>query len=149
MWTPQEYDEVDEDLIDDLRSASRGLDTHDSPVRCVLMLALAVQLYYWAGSEPEILALVDEDTAVARRIGDPALRGWAARTGGIALWRSAHLDRRRELAVEELAAAGASGNEAAEALAHTALAGTGARRGISTPGCRRRPPPSTSRAGGA
>ena len=50
VWTPQEYDEVDEDLIDDLRSALRGLDTHDSPVRCVLMLALAVQLYYRAGS---------------------------------------------------------------------------------------------------
>ena len=129
VWTPQEYDEVDEDLIDDLRSALRGLDTHDSPVRCVLMLALAVQLYYRAGSEPEILALVDEGTAVARRIGDPALRGWAARTGWIALWRSAHLDRRRELAVEELAAARASGNEAAEALAHTALAGTGVEAG--------------------
>ncbi len=27
VWTPQEYDEVDEDLIDDLRSALRGLDT--------------------------------------------------------------------------------------------------------------------------
>ena len=129
VWTPQEYDEVDEDLIDDLRSGLRGLDTHDSPVRCVLMLALAVQLYYRDGSEPEILALVDEGTAVARRIGDPALRGWAARTGWIALWRSAHLDRRRELAVEELAAARESGNEAAEALAHTALAGTGIEAG--------------------
>ncbi len=129
VWTPQEYDEVDEDLIDDLRSALRGLDTHDSPVRCVLMLALAVQLYYRAGSEPEILALVDEGTAVARRIGDPALRGWAARTGWIALWRSAHLDRRHELALEELAAARESGNEAAEALAHTALAGTGVEAG--------------------
>ena len=149
VWTPQEYDEVDEDLIDDLRSALRGLDTHDSPVRCVLMLALAVQLYYRAGSEPEILALVDEGTAVARRIGDPALRGWAARTGWIALWRSAHLDRRRELAVEELAAARESGNEAAEALAHTALAGTGVEAGTSTPGCRRPPRPSTSRAVGA
>ena len=77
VWTPQEYGEVDEDVIDDLRSALRGLDHHDSPVRCVLMLALAVQLYYRHGSEPEVLALVDEGTAAARRIGDPALRSWA------------------------------------------------------------------------
>ena len=65
----------------------------------------------------------------ARRIGDPALRAWAARTGWIALWRSAHLERRHELAVEELAAARESGNEAAEALAHTALAGTALEEG--------------------
>ena len=31
VWTPQEHDEVDEDLIDDLRSALRRLDHHDSP----------------------------------------------------------------------------------------------------------------------
>ena len=129
VWTPQEHDEVDEDVIDDLRSALGALDHHDSPVRCVLMLALAVQLYYRPGAEPEILALVDEGTAVARRIGDPALRGWAARTGWIALWRSAHLERRHGLAVEELAAARESGDEAAEALAHTALAGTGLEEG--------------------
>lgn len=129
VWTPQEYGEVDEDVIDDLRSALRGLDHHDSPVRCVLMLALAVQLYYRRGSEPEVLALVDEGEAAARRIGDPALRTWAARTGWIALWRSAHLGRRHELAVAELAAARESGNEAAEALAHTALAGTALEEG--------------------
>ncbi|MFL6080191.1 MAG: BTAD domain-containing putative transcriptional regulator [Ornithinibacter sp.] len=129
VWTPQEYDEVDEDVVDDLRSALRGLDHHDSPVRCVLMLALAVQLYYRPGSEPEALALVDEGSAAARRIGDPALRSWAARTGSIALWRTAHLDRRHELAVEEVAASRESGNEAAEALAHTALAGTGLEEG--------------------
>ena len=129
VWTPQEYDEVDEDVVDDLRSALRGLDHHDSPVRCVLMLALAVQLYYRHGSEPEVLALVDEGTAAARRIGDPALRSWAARTGWIALWRSEHLHRRHELAVEELAASRESGNEAAEALAHTALASAGLEQG--------------------
>ena len=73
VWTPQEYGEVDEDVIDDLRTALRGLDHHDSPVRCVLMLALAVQLYYRHGSEPEVLGLVDEGTAAARRIGYPVV----------------------------------------------------------------------------
>ena len=93
------------------------------------MLALAVQLYYAPGAEPEVLALIDEGLAVARRIDDPALRGWAARTGWIALWRVAHLDRRRALAVEEIAAARESGNEAAEALAHIALAGAAVEEG--------------------
>ena len=54
-------------------------------------------------------------TAVARRLGDPALRGWAARAGWLALWRSATLERRHALAVEELAAARESGDEAAQA----------------------------------
>jgi hypothetical protein len=129
VWTPQEHDEVDEDLIDDLRTALRRLDHHDSPVRCVLMLALAVQLYYRPGAEPEVLALVEEGTAAARRIGDPGLHAWAARTGWIALWRCAHLGRRHELAVEELAAARESGDEPAQALAHTALAGTALEEG--------------------
>jgi hypothetical protein len=129
VWLPQEHEEVDEDLVDDLRAVLRGLDHHDSRVRCVLMLALAVQLYYRRGSEPEIEALVDEGTAVARRLGDPALRGWAARAGWLALWRSATLERRHALAVEELAAARESGDEAAEALGHVARAGTAVEEG--------------------
>ncbi|HET7821022.1 MAG TPA: BTAD domain-containing putative transcriptional regulator, partial [Ornithinibacter sp.] len=116
VWLPQEHEEVDDDLVEDLRAVLRGLDHHDSRVRCVLMLALAVQLYYRRGAEPEVEALVDEGTAVARRLGDPALRGWAARAGWLALWRSATLERRHALAVEELAAARESGDEAAEAL---------------------------------
>jgi hypothetical protein len=107
----------------------RGLDHHDSRVRCILMLALAVQLYYRPGAEPEIEALVDEGTAVARRLGDPALRGWAARAGWLALWRSATLERRHALAVEELEAAHESGDEAAQALGHIALAGTAVEEG--------------------
>ncbi|WP_392544552.1 BTAD domain-containing putative transcriptional regulator [Oryzobacter telluris] len=123
-WLPQEHDEVHEDLVDDLRWALRGLDHHDSTTRCILMLALAVQLYYRRGSEPEVEALVDEGLAAARRLGDPGLRAWAARTGWLALWRVEHLDRRRALAHEELGAARDSGDEAALALAHVALAGT-------------------------
>ncbi|WP_377644467.1 BTAD domain-containing putative transcriptional regulator [Oryzobacter terrae] len=122
-WLPQEHDEVDEDLVDDLRSSLQGLDHHDSPVRCVLMLALAVQLYYRPGSEPEVEALVDEGVAVARRLGDPSLRAWAARSGWLAMWRVAHLDRRRALAHEEVEAAREGGDEAALAVAHLAAAG--------------------------
>ncbi len=124
VWLPQEYLEVDDDLVEDLRSALDGLTHHDSPVRCTLMLALAMQLYYRAGSRPEIEALVDEGLAVARRLGDPVLRGWAARTAWLALWRSADAHRRRELGLEEVAAAQESGDQAAEAVAHVGAAGT-------------------------
>ncbi|GAA4396756.1 hypothetical protein GCM10023168_01010 [Fodinibacter luteus] len=129
VWLPQEYDEVHEDLVDDLRAVLRGLDHHDSPVRCVLMLALAVQLYYAPGAEPEVLALVDEGLAAARRIDDPALRGWAARSSWLALWRVGHLERRIALAREEVAAARESGDEAALAVGHIALAGAAVEAG--------------------
>lgn len=129
VWLPQEHAEVDEDLVDDLRAVLRGLDHHDSRARCVLMLALAVQLYYAPGAEPEVLALVDEGLAAARRIGDPALRGWAARSAWLALWRVQHLDRRHALAVEEIAAARESGDEAALAVGHVALAGAAVEEG--------------------
>jgi DNA-binding SARP family transcriptional activator len=129
VWTPQEYDEVDEDLIDDLRTTVRSLGGHDSAVRCVLMLALAVQLYYRPGSQPEVEALVDEGVAIARRLDDPGLRAWAAHAGWIALWRSGSLDRRAVLADEELAAAAEQGDETALALAHIMRAGTAVEQG--------------------
>ena len=126
VWLPQSFGAVAVDLVEDLRSALRAAGTHDSSTRCQLMLALAVQLYYAAGSEPEIEALTDEALAMARRLGDPELRGWAARTAWLALWRPRYLDRRLELSREEIEAARQSGDEAAEAVARTALAGAAA-----------------------
>lgn len=123
VWTPQEFGEVDEDLVEDLRATLRGVGDHDSAVRCVLMLSLAVQLYYAYGTEPEVDALVAEGTAVARRVGDAALRAWAAHAGWIALWRPSELARRVELADEELGAAVEDGDDAARALAHIMRAG--------------------------
>jgi hypothetical protein len=76
-----------------------------------------------------VLALVDEGTAIAHRLGEPALRAWAAHAGWLALWRNAELDRRRALAREGVEAALGSGDEAAEALAHICLAGTGLEEG--------------------
>ncbi len=129
VWTPQEFGEVDEDLVEDLRTTLRDLGPHDPPVRCVLMLALAVQLYYAYGTEPEVDALVAEGTAIARRTGDPALRAWAAHAGWIALWRPTALAERTALADEQLAAAIAQGDDAAVALAHIIRAGTAVERG--------------------
>ena len=88
------------------------------------MQALAAQLYYQRGSDAEVEALVDEGMAMARRLGDAALLAWSARTSSVALWRCRLLEKRRALAVEEVAAARASGDVAAEAVALTGMAGT-------------------------
>ncbi len=129
VWTPQEFEVVEEDLVDDLRSSLRTVGPEDSAVRCVLMLALAVQLYYAYGSEPEVDALVDEGTAIARRLGDPGLRAWAAHAGWIALWRTSALEQRLRLSAEELAATAEGDDEAALALAHIMRAGTAVEAG--------------------
>ncbi|MGG5258383.1 BTAD domain-containing putative transcriptional regulator [Phycicoccus avicenniae] len=123
IWLPQAYGEVFEDLVDDLRTVLRSAGAQDHPTRCRLMLALALQLYYAPGYEPEVEALVDEGLALARRVGDPELRCWAARTAWMALWRAHHLGRRLELAREEIETARACGDEAAEAVGNAALAG--------------------------
>ena len=123
VWTPMEFGVVDHELVDDLRATLAQLLPGDSPERCTLMQALAAQLYYQRGSDAEVEALVDEGMAMARRIGDAALLSWSARTSSIALWRCHLLDRRRALAVEEVAAARASGDPAAEAVALTGMAG--------------------------
>lgn len=123
MWLPQAYGVVPEDLVDDLRTVLRSPTAQDPTTRCRLMLALALQLYYAPGYEPEVEALVDEGLALARRTGDPELRCWAARTAWLSLWRGRYLERRVELATEEIDEARACGDEAAEAVGHAALAG--------------------------
>ena len=123
VWLPQSYGEVFEDLVDDLREAIAVAGDEDSATRCRLMLALAVQLYYATDYAPEVEALAEEGLALARRLGDAELRGWAARTAWLALWRPRYLQRRLDLAREEIEAARECGDEAAEAVGRAALAG--------------------------
>lgn len=123
VWTPQEFGEVNSDLIDDLRHALGQTDGGDSVERVRLSLALACQLYYAEERAAEALALVDQGIAMARRIGDLELTRWASRTASIALWRSAYLDRRRDLVTQELVAARGLRDQDAEALALTTATG--------------------------
>ena len=97
------------------------LDHHDSPVRCVLMLALAVQLYYAPGadrrcSRSSTRAWPPPDASTTRpaRLGGAAPRGWPC--GGSS---TSPADRPRRARV---AAARESGDEAALAVGHIALA---------------------------
>ena len=52
VWLPQQWNEVPEDTIEDLRWALAELPAGDSPDRCRVMLALAVLLYYDPGTGP-------------------------------------------------------------------------------------------------
>ena len=60
VWLPQQWNEVLEDTVEDLRWALPRLPTADSADRCRLMLALAVQLYYDASAAAEVVALAEE-----------------------------------------------------------------------------------------
>ncbi len=71
VWMPQQWNEVPEDTIEDLRWALAELPHGDSAERCRVMLALAALLYYDPSAEAELRALADEGVAMARRIGDP------------------------------------------------------------------------------
>jgi len=122
VWTPMDYGVVEHELVDDLRATLARLEPGGSRERCTLMLALAAQLYYLPGSDAEAEALVDEGMALARRFEDSALLAWAARTGHLASWRCRSLGLRRALAEEEVAAARASGDVAAEAVALAGMA---------------------------
>ena len=88
-----------------------------------------MQLYYAPGYPPEVEALAEEGLTLSRRVGDAELRGWAARTGWLALWRPRYLERRLGLAREEIQAARECRDEAAEAVGRAALAGAAVEAG--------------------
>ena len=123
VWTPQEFDTVDDDLVDDLSAALRLTGEADSFERVRLSLALACQLYYAEQRRSEMKALVDHGLAMAQRLDDAELTRWAARTASIALWRPDHVSQRRRLVEQELAAARTLGDLNGEALALTTAAG--------------------------
>ncbi len=90
VWTPQQWNEVLDDTIEDLRWALARTPQHDSADRCRLMLSLAVQLYYDPRARAELEALAEEGHAMATRLGDPALLWWASQTAWKALWTPKH-----------------------------------------------------------
>ncbi|HEU4329669.1 MAG TPA: BTAD domain-containing putative transcriptional regulator [Lapillicoccus sp.] len=125
VWTSQDWMAVSEDGVDDLRWALRTLPENDSAERCMLLLALADELYYDPTAVAERAALVDAGLDLARRLGDPALMAWASRAAWQAMWSPSHTAARLEVDAEALAAARASGDRAAQAVALLALATDG------------------------
>jgi DNA-binding SARP family transcriptional activator len=123
VWLSLPWFEVDEDVVDDLRWALRRLPGHDSADRCRGMLALAAQLYYDPAARAEAEALAEEGMALARRLDDPDLTWWAARTAVIAWWRPAEARRRRALSLEGLEAARLARGPESEPVALVVAAG--------------------------
>jgi DNA-binding SARP family transcriptional activator len=124
VWMSQQWNEVLEDTVEDLRWALSRLPRGDSPDRCRVMLALAVQLYYDPHARAELEALAEEGHAMAQRLGDAALLWWASQTAWKALWTPAHGVTRFSLARQGLAAARAAEDPDSEAVALILLAGT-------------------------
>ncbi|MBC9820390.1 BTAD domain-containing putative transcriptional regulator [Terrabacter sp. MAHUQ-38] len=122
VWMPHSWLEVFEDAIDDLRWALRTLSETDSPTRALLLLSLAVELYYDQNAPAERAALVDAGLAVARRIGDPELLSWATRAAWIASWSPSRTEARLGIGAEGVAAARAAGDPVAEAVSLLTLA---------------------------
>ena len=122
VWTPHEWCEVFEDVIDDLRWALAEVDEDDLETRCRLQLSLAVELYYDPDAVAERRALVDTGLVLAGRVGDPRLVSWANRAAWTASWSPEWTTARRTYAEEGLAAARAAGDPAAEAVALVSLA---------------------------
>jgi DNA-binding SARP family transcriptional activator len=124
VWMPQQWNEVPEDTVEDLRWALAELPPGASPERCRVMLALALLLYYEPSAPAEVRALAEEGVAMARRIGDPVLLSWAVQTAWKALWTPAYADLRLALAHEGLRAARTAGDPDSEAVAMVVLTGS-------------------------
>ena len=124
VWMPQQWNEVPEDTIEDLRWALAELPHGDSTERSRVMLALAALLYYDPSAEAELRALADEGVAMARRVGDPALLAWSTLTAWKALWTPAHADLRLTLAHEGLQATREAADPDAEVVASILLTGS-------------------------
>lgn len=123
VWLPQQWNEVPEDTIEDLRWAMSELPKGDSAERCRVMVALALMLYYEPSARAEVGALVDEGLAMARRIGDPDLLAWAVLTAWKALWTPEYAAVRLDLAHEALLATREARDPDAEAVALVVLTG--------------------------
>ncbi len=122
LWAPNEWGEVHQDLVDDLRWALAEVAPGDSPARCRLLLSLAVELYYDVGAGAERDALVEAGLGCARRLDDPWLRWWACRAAWQATWLPARAAEQRGIAQEAVRAAEEAGDPAAQAVACLALA---------------------------
>jgi hypothetical protein len=123
VWLPQQWAEVPEDTIEDLRWAMSELPAGDSADRCRVMVALALMLYYDPSARAEVSALADEGVVMARRLGDPALLAWSALTAWKALWTPEHADARLDLAHEALRASQDAQDPDTETVALVLLTG--------------------------
>jgi len=133
VWQPRPQGQTHPPLLAALRDALRRLPPADTELRCRVMLALAVELYF-ADAPRERDALVEQGLAVARRLADPSLLVWANTAAHLASWRAATAEDRYRRAVESVDAAVQVGDPRHECVTRTILAGV-----AQNSGNRRRP----------
>jgi hypothetical protein len=122
VWHSRPHGQTHPRLIAALRDVLRRLPPADTALRCRVMLALAVELYF-AAAPREGDALVEQGLAIAHRLADPALVVWANNAAHLASWRVSTAEDRYVRAVESVEAAQQLGDERQEAVARTILAG--------------------------
>jgi DNA-binding SARP family transcriptional activator len=121
VWHTRPQGQVSEPFVSTLRDVLHRLPSRDTELRCRVMLALAVELYF-ADAPREREALAEQGLAVARRLADPALLVWACTAAFLAGWRPGTAQHRWKLAGEALAAAQRTGDVVAEVTARVLLA---------------------------
>jgi hypothetical protein len=118
LWQSGPHGSVNAVVVGALRECLGRLPTQDSPVRCRVMMSLALEIYYGSTFE-ERRALVDEGLAMARRLHDDALLLDACQLAYTALWRPSTALERRDLATEGMELAHRLGNERAYVVTTT------------------------------
>ena len=85
LWQSGPHGTVNEKVVAALRHVLAGLPDEDTPLRCRVMLSLALEIYYGTTYE-ERAALVEQGLAMAQRIGDPALLLDGYQLAYVAVW---------------------------------------------------------------
>jgi tetratricopeptide (TPR) repeat protein len=118
LWQSGPHGTVNQIVVDSLRECLSRLPEADSPLRCRVMLSLALEIYYGSTFE-ERRALVDEGLAMARRIGDDSLLLDGCQLAFTALWQPSTAPERRDLVTEGMMLAHRLRNERAYVVTTT------------------------------
>ncbi len=99
LWLLRQFDEVEIGVVHRLENSLARLPRSDSPARCRVLAALAVELYE-AEVDPRCDQYSGQALAMARRLNDPALVAVALNARYVANNRDAHPDDMPVLASE-------------------------------------------------
>jgi hypothetical protein len=118
LWQSGPHGTVNRVVVSALRQVLRALPEEDSPLRCRVMLSLALETYYGTGHD-ERVALVEEGLAMADRLGDPALRLDGYQLAFVALWCPRTAPQRLRYVTEAMLLAHQLGDDRAYVVATT------------------------------
>jgi DNA-binding SARP family transcriptional activator len=108
IWANQAYGVVDEEVVSALERTLVAIGPEDSPTRALVLGALAGEMAFSADVD-RLDAYSDEAVTIARRVGDPIIRGTVLINRFHALMGNESLPARRVAVQEALALADAGG----------------------------------------